>query len=198
MYKRYDGDIIMQKSVDVPVKKNWKMVIIPILATLGVLLSLNVWTYTPVGEKKVEVCMGEVTGTVLDNGLHAAKPWCSYDLMTIQNQLKTFNNTLLPTQDRMNSFGIVNLKFRLKDGAAVDVRKDFGNEERFFEKTLYADLPNILKSESRKLKDSANLADDAYVSKLVSNTRDRLNENLGDKIDIQEVQLLDIQFDPLI
>ncbi|MDT1790555.1 hypothetical protein, partial [Salmonella enterica] len=80
----------------------------------------------------------------------------------------------------------------------VDVRKDFGNEESFIEKTLYADLTKIHKSESRKLKDSANLADDAYVSKLVSNTRDRLNENLGDKIDIQEVQLLDIQFDPLI
>lgn len=174
-----------------------KMVVIPTAALLAV-LALNVWTYVPVGEKKVEVCMGEVTGQVLDNGLHGVKPWCSYDQMNFQNQLKAFPNTLLPTQDRMNSFGTVNLKFRLKDGAAVDVRNDYGNEERFFEKTLYADLPNVLKSESRKLKDSANLADDSFVSALVNNTRERLNDSLGDKIDIQEVQLLDIQFDPLI
>ncbi|CAM0101324.1 hypothetical protein PODOV005v1_10023 [Vibrio phage PS32B.2] len=165
---------------------------------MAALLALNVWTYTPVGEKKVEVCMGEVTGVVLDNGLHTAKPWCSYDLMNFQNQLKTFPNMLLPTQDRMNSFGTVNLKFRLKDGAAVEVREDYGNEERFFQKTLYADLPNVLKSEARKLEDSANLADDAFVSALVSNTTERLNKSLGDKINIQEVQLLDIKFDPLI
>lgn len=165
---------------------------------MAALLALNVWTYTPVGEKKVEVCMGEVTGVVLDNGLHTVKPWCSYDLMNFQNQLKTFPDMLLPTQDRMNSFGIVNLKFRLKDGAAVEVREDYGNEERFFQKTLYADLPNVLKSEARKLEDSANLADDAFVSALVSNTTERLNKSLGDKINIQEVQLLDIKFDPLI
>lgn len=168
------------------------------VATITALLALNVWTYTPVGEKKVEVCMGEVTGVVLDNGLHTAKPWCSYDLMNFQNQLKTFPNMLLPTQDRMNSFGTVNLKFRLKDGAAVEVREDYGNEERFFQKTLYADLPNVLKSEARKLEDSAHLADDSFVSTLVSNTAERLNESLGDKIDIQEVQILDIKFDPLI
>ena len=165
---------------------------------MAALLALNVWTYTPVGEKKVEVCMGEVTGVVLDNGLHTVKPWCSYDLMNFQNQLKTFPDMLLPTQDRMNSFGTVNLKFRLKDGAAVEVREDYGNEERFFQKTLYADLPNVLKSEARKLEDSANLADDAFVSTLVSNTTERLNKSLGDKINIQEVQLLDIKFDPLI
>ena len=165
---------------------------------MAALLALNVWTYTPVGEKKVEVCMGEVTGVVLDNGLHTAKPWCSYDLMNFQNQLKTFPDMLLPTQDRMNSFGTVNLKFRLKDGAAVEVREDYGNEERFFQKTLYADLPNVLKSEARKLEDSANLADDAFVSALVANTTERLNKSLGDKINIQEVQLLDIKFDPLI
>ena len=165
---------------------------------MAALLALNVWTYTPVGEKKVEVCMGEVTGVVLDNGLHTVKPWCSYDLMNFQNQLKTFPDMLLPTQDRMNSFGTVNLKFRLKDGAAVEVREDYGNEERFFQKTLYADLPNVLKSEARKLEDSANLADDAFVSALVANTTERLNKSLGDKINIQEVQLLDIKFDPLI
>lgn len=176
----------------------WKKTLVAVSATVGILLALNVWTYTPVGEKKVEVCLGKVTGVVLDNGLHAAKPWCSYDLMNFQNQLKTFDNMLLPTQDRMNSFGIVNIKFRLKDGAAVDVRNVFGNEERFFEKTLYADLPNILKSESRKLKDSAYLANDTYVSQLVDGTRERLVLALGDKIDIQEIQLLDVDWDPLV
>lgn len=175
-----------------------KAIGIGITSLVVAVLTVNGWTYVPVGEKKVEVCMGEVTNKVLDNGLHGAKPWCSYDLMNFQNQLKQFPNMELPTQDRMNSFGVVNLKFRLKDGAAIDVRNDFGNEQRFFEKTLYADLPNVLKSESRKLKDSANLADDAFVSQLVTNTRSRLNDSLGDKIDIQEVQLLDVKFDPLI
>lgn len=167
-------------------------------AVVGGWLALNTWTMVPVGEHKVEVCMSEVTGKVLPNGLHAVTPWCSYDKMNTQNQMVEWDRMLIPTQDRMNSYASVVLKYRLNSTGLAKIRNDFGNETRYFEKTVYQQLPSIIKSEGRKLADSAELANDSALAKLAMSAQTRLQDTVGQDIEIQEVLIKNVEFDPLI
>lgn len=164
----------------------------------GAILALNVWTFVPVGEKKVEVCIGKVTGVELSNGLHGAKPWCSYDGMNTQFQMLVLTNTLLPTQDRMNNTGDVTIKYRLKDIGLSDIRNDYGSEQRFLNKTLFTDAPDAIKAEARKLKDSSMLANNKHIEAIKSGTIRTLTEKLGDQIDIREILINGIVYDEAV
>ena len=164
-------------------------------ALVGAWLALNVWTYVPVGEKKVEVNLGQVTGTVLDNGLHIVNPVSSFDSMNTQNQTLDYTKIGLPTQDRMDNYGAVTVKFRVLDTGLATIREDYGSQERFLEKTLWKDVPDAIKAEARLLKDSADLADNNNIEDLKRGALKRLKAKLGDKIDIEEVLVYDVTYD---
>lgn len=172
-----------------------KVVTLAVIGLVSLFLALNSYTYVPVGYEKVEVCLGQVTGKQLSNGVHLVKPHCSYDEMNTQNQILEFDRILLPTQDRMESFGDVVVKFRILPDGLTSIRQEYGSEEAFLRKTLNRDIPDAVKAAARQLKDSAHLADNSFVDELKQDTVKVLREKLGNTVEIQEVLLLDVEYD---
>lgn len=175
-----------------------KNILFGVLALFALWIGLNVWTYTPIGETKVEVCVGEVTGKTLPNGLHLVNPICSYDNFNTQNRVANYPDLPIPTGDRFKSNANLLVRFAIKTEALPEIREEYGNEELFMAKTLDKSIQIIVKSEGRKLPDSKMLADDKSVSKLSFNARERLEEELGKYLTFESVELTDIDFDERI
>lgn len=175
-----------------------KNILFGVLALFALWIGLNVWTYTPIGETKVEICIGEVTGKVLPNGLHFVNPICSYDNFNTQLRVADYPDLPIPTGDRFKSNAKLLVRFNIKTEALPGIREEYGNEDLFMSKTLDKSIQIIVKSEGRKLPDSKMLADDKSVSTLSINARERLEEELGKFMSIESVEITDIDFDERI
>lgn len=175
-----------------------KNILFGVLALFALWIGLNVWTYTPIGEAKVEICIGEVTGKVLPNGLHFVNPICSYDNFNTQLRVADYPDLPIPTGDRFKSNAKLLVRFNIKTEALPGIREEYGNEDLFMSKTLDKSIQIIVKSEGRKLPDSKMLADDKSVSTLSINARERIEDELGKFMSIESVEITDIDFDDRI
>lgn len=162
--------------------------------------SLNTWTYVEVGEHKVEVCYGKVTGNVLSNGLYfsGVNALCSYDNINTQEKVSLWEDVAIQTKDRMTSNMNLTVFYRLKESGLVQLRNDYGTEGAFFAKTLDQILPTVIKSQTRNIGDSADLVNEAVMSQLATNAKTEINERLSRFVDVREVAIKNISFDPKI
>ncbi|WVX87377.1 lipoprotein [Vibrio phage EniLVp02] len=166
---------------------------------LAVILLVNILIVVDPEERAVEVCLGDISQTVMEPGLKVVKPWCSYDRYNFAMQIVTSDDVMLPTQDRYDSLARVDIQYWLDPSADLPtIRKDYGTQAQLERKTLNKLLPNIVKSETRKLEDSKLLAVDESVSQVQKGVVARLNEKLDNLIRVDNVLMQDIAFDPKI
>lgn len=171
------------------------------LAVLGIAilwLIFNVWTSVSVGEKKVEVCFNKVTERTYTNGYHLVKPLCSYDNFNTQKRKDTIEDVAIPTQDRYNSTGTVVVEYTINTNRLTYIREEIGGEELFKQKTFDVYIPNIIKSEGRKVEDNKFLAQDATIIDMQNHAQERLQEKMGDLVIIHAVYIQDIVYDSRI
>ena len=163
-------------------------------------LVLNSYTVVSAGTAKVQTTFGTVNKTHYGEGLHfPVNPLSSFDEFDTRNSKYEINGLNIPTQDRFNSTGNVTVLYRIQDSKTPFIKQSYGNASEYVDKTLRQYLRSIVRDEGRKIKDSRGLADSANVTILQDNSRSRLIEEMdGTGIDVQEVLVQDITFDPRI
>lgn len=165
----------------------------------GVWLLLNVFTITPAGQTKVQVCFGSINESkTYDEGIHfPVNPFCSFDTFDTRESRFEIEGLTIPTQDRFSSKANVTVLYRIEPSAAIRIRKDYGDQERFIDTTLRQQLRSIVRNEGRELKDSRSLAQANHISQMQYNVttylQDKLNAN---GLVINEALIQDIEFDP--
>lgn len=164
------------------------------------LFALNSFTVVSAGTAKVQSTFGTVNPKHYGEGLHfPVNPFSSFDEFDTRNNKYEVNGLNIPTQDRFNSTGNVTVLFRIQDSKTPVIKQSYGSAQEYVDKTLRQYLRSIVRDEGRKVKDSRGLANSNTVSIMQENTRNRLQEQMqGTGIDIQEVLIQDIEFDPRI
>ncbi|AUR82550.1 TMhelix containing protein [Vibrio phage 1.152.O._10N.222.46.E1] len=177
-----------------------KIVGLSVAAVLSVGVALNSFTIVQEGDVKVQSLMGKVDQTeVLRAGFHVVNPMKSFDTYSVRNDKYEVTGLNLPTQDRFNSTANVTIMYNIDANLAPTIKTDYGTAAQYIDKTLRQQLRSIIRDEGRKLEDSRSLAQSDNVSTMQQNTFNRLTEALqGTGINISEVLLQDIEFDPRI
>lgn len=176
-----------------------KVAIYGIASVVAVLVLLNVWTTVPAGHVKVQTMFGKVVDEPLTEGFHVVNPLKSFDLLSTRNDKYEINGLNIPTQDRFESTGNVTVLYRIDGAKGNYIKSNYGTAEEYIDKTLRQQLRSIVRNEGRKLKDSRSLAQAESISLMQSNTLKQLTLVLdGTGIELQEVLVQDIQFDPRI
>lgn len=185
----------MEKLLQSPLK----LVAYLISTLFAVFIVLNSFTITSAGTTKVGTFMGKVDPSPYYEGVHLVNPLMSFDTFDTRNSRYEVNGLNLPTQDRFNSSANVTVLFRIEGSKTPAIKKDYGTARQYIDKTLRQQLRSIIRDEARKLEDSRALAQSDKVSLLQANTTKRLKDIMADTgIDIQEVLVQDIEFDPRI
>lgn len=166
----------------------------------AVVVGFNSYTIVSAGTAKVQTTFGTVNQTHYGEGLHfPVNPLSSFDEFDTRNNKYEVNGLNIPTQDRFNSTGNVTVLYRIQDSKTPYIKQNYGNAQEYVDKTLRQYLRSIIRDEGRKVKDSRGLANSDTVSIMQENARKRLVEQMdGTGIDIQEVLVQDIEFDPRI
>jgi regulator of protease activity HflC (stomatin/prohibitin superfamily) len=160
----------------------------------------NSYTVVSAGTAKVQTTFGTVNQQHYGEGLHfPVNPLSSFDEFDTRNNKYEVNGLNIPTQDRFNSTGNVTVLYRIQDSKTPYIKQNYGNAQEYVDKTLRQYLRSIVRDEGRKVQDSRGLANSDTVSIMQENTKQRLVEQMdGTGIDIQEVLVQDIEFDPRI
>lgn len=172
-----------------------------VLLTLVILWVLvNSFTITKAGTTKVQTTLGTVNQVAFGEGVHfPVNPISNFDVFDTRNDRYEVNGLNIPTQDRFNSTGNVTVLFRIDGTKTPFIKQNYGTAQEYIDKTLRQQLRSIIRDEGRKLNDSRSLAQSDNVSVMQTNTTQRLIEALdGTGIEIQEVLIQDIQYDPRI
>lgn len=167
---------------------------------LSLWLILNLFTVTSAGTTKVQTTFGTVNQVSFPEGFHfPINPLSSFDTFDTRNARYEVNGLNIPTQDRFNSTANVTVLFRIEGSKTPYIKQNYGTAQEYIDKTLRQQLRSIIRDEGRKLPDSRSLAQSDSVSVIQVNTTKRLTEQLdGTGIEIQEVLIQDIEFDPRI
>lgn len=173
------------------------------LIVSGIVLSvtlLNSYTVVSAGTAKVQTTFGTVNQMHYGEGLHfPVNPLSSFDEFDTRNNKYEVNGLNIPTQDRFNSTGNVTVLYRIQDSKTPFIKQNYGNAGEYVDKTLRQYLRSIIRDEGRKVQDSRGLANSDTVSIMQENAKVRLIEQMdGTGIDIQEVLVQDVAFDPRI
>jgi regulator of protease activity HflC (stomatin/prohibitin superfamily) len=160
----------------------------------------NSYTVVSAGTAKVQTTFGTVNQQHYGEGLHfPVNPLSSFDEFDTRNNKYEVNGLNIPTQDRFNSTGNVTVLYRIQDSKTPYIKQNYGNAQEYVDKTLRQYLRSIVRDEGRKVQDSRGLANSNTVSIMQENAKSRLIEQMdGTGIDIQEVLIQDIAFDPRI
>lgn len=179
--------------------KQIKIGIISALAFVAFIVVMNTFTITQAGMTKVQVCFGEVQEDKLfSEGFHfPVNPLCSFDTFDTRESREELENLSIPTQDRFNSSANVTVLYRIQPGAVVQIRKDFGTQERYIDVTMRKHAQAAIRNEGRNLKDSRDLAVSGNITAMQVNVTEYLRQNVTG-LDINEVLIQDINFDPRI
>lgn len=161
---------------------------------------LNSYTIVEAGTAKVQTTFGTVNPVHYGEGLHfPVNPMSSFDKFDTRNNKYEIEGLNIPTQDRFNSTGNVTVLFRINDAKTPFIKQNYGTAEEYVDKTLRQHLRQIVRDEGRKVKDSRGLALSDNITLMQANTLNRLTDAMGDTgIEIQDVLVQDIQFDPRI
>lgn len=170
-----------------------------VTAVMVLLLALNSFTVTSAGTTKVGTLMGKVHPVPYTEGVHLVNPLMDFDVFDTRNSRYEVNGLNLPTQDRFNSLANVTVLYRIEGTRTPWIKQEYGTAEQYIDKTLRQQLRSVIRDEARKLEDSRALAQSDKVSLLQLNTTNRLKSLMASTgIDIQEVLVQDIEFDPRI
>ena len=163
-------------------------------------IALNSFTVVQEGDVKVQSLMGKVDQTeVLRAGFHIVNPLKSFDTYSVRTDKYEVAGLNLPTQDRFNSTANVTIMYSIDGNLAPTIKTEYGTAAQYIDKTLRQQLRSIIRDEGRKLEDSRALAQSENVSEMQINTYTRLVAALdGTGININEVLIQDIEFDPRI
>lgn len=169
-------------------------------ALLVAVIGFNSYTVVSAGTAKVQTTFGTVNQQHYGEGLHfPVNPLSSFDEFDTRNNKYEVNGLNIPTQDRFNSTGNVTVLYRIQDSKTPYIKQNYGNAQEYVDKTLRQYLRSIIRDEGRKVQDSRGLANSNTVSVMQENAKNRLIEQMdGTGIDIQEVLVQDIAFDPRI
>ena len=180
-----------------PVKKILLTLIVVIVVTV---LALNCFTIVAAGTSKVQSTFGRVNPVHYGEGFHIpVNPFSSFDTFDTRNQRYEVNNLNIPTQDRFNSTGNVTVLYRIDDARTPYIKQNYGSATEFIDKTLRQHLRSIIRDEGRRITDSRGLAQSGNVTAMQESARHRLADALSETgIEIQEVLVQDITFDPRI
>lgn len=176
-----------------------KYIVASMISVAAIILVLNVFTITSAGTTKVQTTFGTVNPQSYPEGFHIVNPLSSFDTFDTRNARYEVNGLNIPTQDRFNSTANVTVLFRIEGSRTPFIKQNYGTAQEYIDKTLRQQLRSIIRDEGRKLPDSRSLAQSDSVSVMQVNTTQRLTEQLdGTGIEIQEVLIQDIEFDPRI
>lgn len=179
-------------------KKALSIAAVSVASVLGLVVAANSFTVVEEGFTKVEMCFGEVQGHK-GAGFHLVKPWCSFDEYETRNNKDSFDNMLLPTQDRFNSTVDITVTYNIDEAMTPKIKADYGSMRTFVDRALSVHLVNIVKDEGRKIKDSRGLADSSNITAMQQSTKARLQAALtGTGIQLNEVLVQNIKFDDRI
>lgn len=169
-------------------------------ALVAVWLVLNVFTVVSAGTSKVQTTFGTVNPKHFGEGIHfPVNPFSSFDTFDTRNQRYEIEKLNIPTQDRFNSSGNVTVLYRIEDSKTPYIKQNYGTADEFIDKTMRQHLRSIVRDEGRKVKDSRGLAQSDVMTVLQDSTKKRLSDGLdGTGIDVQDVLIQDIEFDPRI
>jgi regulator of protease activity HflC (stomatin/prohibitin superfamily) len=164
------------------------------------LVILNSFTITDAGTTKVQTTFGTVNQEAYLEGIHfPVNPLSSFDVFDTRNARYEVNGLNIPTQDRFNSTANVTVLYRIDGSKAPYIKQNYGTAQEYIDKTLRQQLRSVIRDEGRKLPDSRSLAQSDSVSIMQSNTTQRLVQELdGTGVEIQDVLIQDIEFDPRI
>lgn len=180
-------------------KQYFKWVAIGTFAIIATITAFNIYTIVPAGQTKVQTCFGEVTQEHFPEGMHIpVAPRCSFDTYDTREFKYEVNRINIPTQDRFNSTANVTALIRVNPSAVPSIKKNFGNMAEFLDKTIRQQLRSMVRDEGRKLEDSRSLAQSEKVTKMQDSLKNRLSEALDGKIQVNDVLVQDIEFDPRI
>lgn len=181
---------------------NVSMKIAAVAASVALIggVALNSFTVVQEGDVKVQSLMGKVDQTdVLRAGFHVVNPLKSFDTYSVRTDKYEVTGLNLPTQDRFNSTANVTIMYSIDGSLAPTIKTEYGTAAQYIDKTLRQQLRSIIRDEGRKLKDSRSLAQSENVSAMQLSTQARLVTALdGTGINIHEVLVQDIEFDPRI
>jgi regulator of protease activity HflC (stomatin/prohibitin superfamily) len=171
-----------------------------VVLLLVLILGFNSYTIVSAGTAKVQTTFGTVNQQHFGEGFHfPVNPFSGFDEFDTRNNKYEVNGLNIPTQDRFNSTGNVTVLYRIQDSKTPYIKQNYGNAQEYVDKTLRQYLRSIIRDEGRKVQDSRGLANSDTVSIIQENTKLRLVEQMdGTGIDIQEVLVQDIEFDPRI
>lgn len=171
-----------------------------VAALTALIVGLNSFTIVSAGTAKVQSTFGTVNQSHYGEGLHfPVNPLSGFDEFDTRNSKYEIKGLNIPTQDRFNSTGNVTILYRIQDSKTPFIKQNYGNAEEYVDKTLRQYLRSIVRDEGRKVKDSRGLADSNTVTIIQENAKTRLIEDMdGTGIEIQEVLVQDIAFDPRI
>lgn len=177
-----------------------KIAITSVLSIFSLWLVLNVFTITSAGTTKVQTTFGTVNQEAYPEGFHfPVNPFSSFDEFDTRNARYEVDGLNIPTQDRFNSTANVTVLYRINGAKTPFIKQSYGTAQEYIDKTLRQQLRSIIRDEGRKLPDSRSLAQSGSVTVMQINTAKRLTEELdGTGIEIQDVLLQDIEFDPRI
>ncbi|CAM0049681.1 lipoprotein [Vibrio phage K389] len=182
------------------IKQVKKMALGGVAVAAAAIIGLNSYTVVSAGTAKVQTTFGTVNQVHYGEGLHfPVNPLSSFDEFDTRNSKYEINGLNIPTQDRFNSTGNVTVLYRIQDSKTPFIKQNYGNASEYVDKTLRQYLRSIVRDEGRKIQDSRGLADSSNVTVLQDNAKNRLIEEMdGTGIDVQEVLVQDIAFDPRI
>lgn len=176
-----------------------KASVIGVLGVISAITLLNSFTVVEAGMVKVQTTFGVINEVPLTEGFHVVNPFSKLDPMDTRVYKYESNGLSIPTQDRFNSSANVTVMLRVPASSTPVIKADFGTMDAYIDKTVKQYLNSIARDEGRKLKDSRSLADSGNVSTMQINIKDRLGAQLqDDSIDILEVLVQEIKFDPRI
>ena len=183
------------------IKNNQVKLSIAVAASISVvILALNSYTVVQAGTTKVQTTFGTVNQTAYGEGLHfPVNPLSSFDAMDTRNAKYEVNDLTIPTQDRFNSTGNVTVLYRIDGKKTPYIKQNFGTADEYIDKSLRQHLRSIIRDEGRKISDSRGLAQSNSITIMQDNAKRRLSAALdGAGVDIQEVLIQSIKFDPRI
>lgn len=177
-----------------------KYSIAAVVALVVLIIGFNSYTVVSAGTAKVQTTFGTVNQNHYGEGLHfPVNPLSSFDEFDTRNSKYEIQGLNIPTQDRFNSTGNVTVLYRIQDSKTPFIKQNYGNADEYVDKTLRQYLRSIIRDEGRKVKDSRGLADSNTVTVMQENAKKRLIQDMdGTGIEVQEVLVQDITFDPRI
>lgn len=158
-----------------------------IIVTLLITTCAMVQT-VPTGTEAVGTRFGKITGEVLGEGLHLVNPINHWDQYSTLTRSALLDDTTVPAADQQKVSIDISIQWRIKPGAAQNLRATTGNEDAVYEVQFLPNARSALRDAGR----SVERVEDFYSEETVQTYRDEALEILRARLDPMGIEIQDI------